>query len=74
MTTNWWAAYQAYFVLQGAGVLVEKSKWGRSVGRGRGLVGRAFAVTISACPAVILFHPHFVAQVMIPFMTALGAL
>lgn len=60
-----------YFVLQGAGVLAEKSRHGRNLGLGRGLVGRAFAITVAASPAVILFHPPFVARVMIPFMEAL---
>lgn len=60
-----------YFVLQGAGVLAEKSRTGKAIGLGRGIVGRAFAITVAACPAVILFHPPFVARVMIPFMEAL---
>lgn len=60
-----------YFVLQGAGMLAEKSRTGKAIGLGRGLVGRAFAITVSASPAVILFHPPFVARVMIPFMEAL---
>lgn len=59
-----------YFVLQGAGVLAEKTRLGRNIGLGRGIIGRAFAITVAACPAVILFHPHFVARVMIPFMEA----
>lgn len=60
-----------YFVLQGAGVLAEKSAAGRKLGLGRGLVGRAFAIAVAACPAVFLFHPPFVARVMIPFMEAI---
>ncbi len=60
-----------YFALQGAGVLAEKSRTGKAMGLGRGIVGRAFAITVAACPAVILFHPPFVARVMIPFMEAL---
>lgn len=60
-----------YFVLQGAGVLAEKSAAGKKLGLGRGPIGRAFAITVAACPAVILFHPPFVARVMIPFMEAI---
>lgn len=63
-----------YFLLQGAGLIAEKSRLGRRIGLGRGHVGRAFAITVAVCPAFWLFHPPFVARVFIPFMTAAGAL
>ncbi|MDB5319470.1 MAG: rane protein [Phycisphaerales bacterium] len=61
-----------YFLLQGAGVLTEKSRWGRRVLRGR--AGRAFAIAVAALPAPILFHPPFVTRVIVPFMRAIGCL
>jgi hypothetical protein len=63
-----------YFAIQGAGVIMEKSRAGRRLGLGRGQVGRAFAVVFAAGPVYWLFHPRFIAQVIIPFMKAAGAL
>ncbi len=64
----------AYFLIQAAGLVAEKSRTGRSSGLGRGLTGRLFAIVIAASPAYWLFHPAFVARVIIPFMKAFGAL
>lgn len=63
-----------YFVLQGAGLLAEKTAAGRKLGLARGWVGRAYAFTVAAGPAFWLFHPPFVLRVMIPFMKTVGAL
>lgn len=63
-----------YFLLQGAGVLVERSGPGARVGLRRGLRGRAFALTVAAAPAYWLFHPPFVGRVIIPFMQAIKAI
>lgn len=63
-----------YFVLQGGGLLLEKSAAGRRAGLSRGVIGRAFAVAVAAAPAYWLFHPPFVSRVIIPFMNAVGAL
>jgi alginate O-acetyltransferase complex protein AlgI len=59
-----------YFLLQGGGILIEKSRWGRCHLRGR--AGRMFAIAVAAVPAPILFHPPFVARVILPFMRAVG--
>lgn len=63
-----------YFLLQGLGVLLERSRLGRRTGLRRGVRGRAFALIIAAAPAYWLFHPAFVRRVMIPFMQAIKAL
>lgn len=62
-----------YFLLQGAGVLFEKSDWARRAGLGRGTVGWLFAFLITCGPAFWLFHPPFVRGVIVPMMHAWGA-
>lgn len=64
----------AYFTLQGAGVLFERSHAGHALGLARGWRGRFFTLCVTALPVCALFHPAFVQQVFVPFMRALGAL
>jgi hypothetical protein len=63
----------AYFALQGLGVVLERSFTGRRLGLDGGAVGRLLAITLTAVPAVALFHPWFVARVAEPFLAAIGA-
>jgi hypothetical protein len=63
-----------YFVVQGAGVIVERSRVGKHSGLGRGLSGWIFMALITAGPAFWLFHRPFVDNVILPFMKAIGAL
>jgi len=63
----------AYFVLQGAAILFERSTVGRALGLARGLCGRAFAILLTAGPAFGLFHPIFVHHVILPMLQAFGA-
>jgi len=58
----------AYFVLQGAGLLFERSRAGRRLGLGRGALGWLFTLLIAGGPAYWLFHPPFVTRVMNPFL------
>lgn len=64
----------AYFVLQGLGVIFERSRSGRLLGLARGVRGWAFTVLITAGPVYFLFHPPFVFRVVLPFMKAIRAL
>ncbi len=64
----------AYFLIQAAGVSVEKSRVGRRLGLGRGWRGWTFTMLVLVAPAGILFHPPFVERVFVPFMRAIGAL
>jgi len=64
----------AYFVLQGAGVAVERSRAGRRLGLGRGVRGWLYMAACTAGPAFWLFHPPFVESVILPFMKAVKAL
>lgn len=63
----------AYFALQGAGVLLERSITGKRWSLHRGWRGWLFAVVVAAGPAYALFHPWFVLRVMVPFLRAIGA-
>jgi len=56
----------AYFVLQGGGLLVERSV--------RKIRGHTFTFLVTAAPAFWLFHPPFVRGVILPFMQAIRAL
>ena len=63
-----------YFLLQGAGVTVERSRFGKRFGLGQGVRGSCFMVVFLAVPVFGLFHPWFVLRVILPFMRAIHAL
>jgi predicted DCC family thiol-disulfide oxidoreductase YuxK len=62
-----------YFVLQGAGVLIERSRIGRTLGLDGGVRGRLFMFVFTLGPAYWLFHPIFVRNVILPMLQAIGA-
>jgi alginate O-acetyltransferase complex protein AlgI len=62
----------SYFLLQGAGVLIERSRFGIALGLGRGLRGWVFLVLVTAAPAYWLFHPTFVRNVLQPMLQTIG--
>jgi hypothetical protein len=62
-----------YFVLQGLGVLFERSTPGKRLGLSSGIRGWLFAVFCAGAPAYLLFHPWFVRGVILPFLAAIGA-
>jgi len=64
----------SYFLLQGVGMTVEHSEFGRRIGLGRGVLGWFFMAAFVAGPAFWLFHPWFVERVILPFMQAIHAL
>ena len=57
-----------YFVLQGGGLLLERSRLGRKFGWKR---SRLLLVLVTALPAPLLFHPPFVERVIVPFLRVL---
>jgi hypothetical protein len=63
-----------YFLIQGLGVLTERSSVGQWLGLRTGGRGWLFTMIVVAGPAFWLFHPPFVRQVIVPFMQAIGAL
>jgi hypothetical protein len=63
-----------FFAIQGAGVLIERSDFGRRAGLQSGLTARVFAFAVLILPAPLLFHRPFMLGVMVPFLRALGAI
>jgi D-alanyl-lipoteichoic acid acyltransferase DltB (MBOAT superfamily) len=61
----------AYFLLQGCGVILERSPVGNTLGFGTAIKGRLWLMLIVAGPAFFLFHPWFVTRVMLPFLHAI---
>jgi alginate O-acetyltransferase complex protein AlgI len=62
-----------YFLIQGCGVVIERSGFGRTVGLGRSLYGWLFTLFITVAPVFMLFHPTFITQVILPMLNAIGA-
>lgn len=62
-----------YFVIQGGALLLERSALAKRIGLGEGVRGRAFTALVTVGPAFALFHPPFARDVVLPFLTAIGA-
>jgi hypothetical protein len=62
-----------YFLIQGFGLVLERSRFGRRIGLGQGLRGRLFAMTVTAGPAFWLFPSPFIRNVILPMFKAIGA-
>lgn len=63
-----------YFVLQGTGVTIERSRFGEKLGLARGARGWCFTIVFLAAPLFWLFHPWFVMRVILPLMEVIHAL
>jgi alginate O-acetyltransferase complex protein AlgI len=63
-----------YFVIQGCGVLFERSDVAKRLGLGRGWSGWFYTLVVTISPLYWLFHPPFICNVILPFMKALHAL
>ncbi len=70
----WYGAPTLYFMIQAAGVILEKSRAGISAGLASGARGRAFTIALVTAPVLLLFHPPAIEHAFIPFMRAAGAL
>ena len=62
-----------YFLIQGAGVLLEHSAVGRRLHLRRRFAGWCFTLGFVALPVFWLFHPPFVMRVILPFLHVIGA-
>ena len=62
----------AYFLLQGLGVIAERSDTGKRIGLGSGARGWLWMALFTAAPLYWLFHPWFVMRVILPFLHAIG--
>lgn len=63
-----------YFVIQGVGLLVERSKTARRLGLGTGWPSRLFTAAILVAPVGLLFPQPFVVDIVAPFLEALRKL
>lgn len=63
-----------YFVIQGLGVLFERSRLGMRFGTRKGMTGRLFCAAVTLGPVVLLFHRPFVEEIVIPMLAAIGSL
>src|SRR4029077_5136415 len=62
-----------YFILQGLGMLLERSRTGRALSMGCGRRGKIWTVLIAALPVPLLFPAVFVERIILPMLQALGA-
>jgi alginate O-acetyltransferase complex protein AlgI len=69
-----WSGPTLYFLLQGVGLLLERSRFGKRLGLGRGLAGRLYCGGLLLLPLPLLFPPVFIERITLPTLIALGAL
>ena len=62
----------AYFLLQGVGVLFERTHAGIALGLGRRWRGRLFLFAVACLPLPWLFHSAFVQNVILPMLKAVS--
>jgi Membrane bound O-acyl transferase family len=62
----------AYFLVQGLGVMVERSETGTRLRLGEGAKGWMWTALIAVGSLYWLFHPWFVMRVMVPFIRAVA--
>jgi hypothetical protein len=63
----------AFFCIQAAAILFERSSIGKSIGLGSGWRGWVFTAVALLLPVRLVFHDPFVARIAVPFMEACGA-
>ncbi len=56
-----------YFLVQAAGILLERSRWGKSVGLGRGVAGWLLAMICLIAPLPFFMNVPFFENIVIPF-------
>jgi hypothetical protein len=61
-----------YFLIQGGGLAIERSRLARQIGLGGGFRGWLFCAIVVVLPCTLLFHRPFVHGVILPFLGALG--
>jgi hypothetical protein len=69
-----WGGPTVYFVVQGLGLLLERSRTGRRLGLGGGVVGRLTCAIFVVAPVGLLFHEPFIRRAILPTLAALGAI
>ena len=62
-----------YFLIQGVGMVFERTTFAKQIGLGRGWRGWLFTAICTIGPTFWLFHPIFVRNVILPMLHAIGA-
>jgi Membrane bound O-acyl transferase family len=62
----------AYFLIQGCGVIAERSETGKRLDLGHGIRGWLWTAAVTVGPLFMLFHPWFVERVIGPFLHAVA--
>ncbi|MBL9201386.1 MAG: membrane bound O-acyl transferase family-domain-containing protein [Opitutaceae bacterium] len=68
-----WGGPTAYFLLQAAGLAIERSERGVRCGLGRGAAGRLWTLFVAVAPLPLLFHAPFARNVIVPLFRGLAA-
>jgi alginate O-acetyltransferase complex protein AlgI len=63
-----------FFLIQAAGILVERSRRGKELGLDRGWRGWLFTMLLLVGPAWLLFHPPFATHVVVPFVVDVNSM
>jgi Membrane bound O-acyl transferase family len=69
-----WGGPTLYFLIQGAGIAVEKSALGKRLGLGSGIRGWFWTALCTLSPVTLLFHAPFVHNVIVPFFEFLAGI
>jgi alginate O-acetyltransferase complex protein AlgI len=62
-----------YFVVQGTGLLLERTSWCRRWTRSFPFWGWLYTLSFVVAPVGLLFHEPFLTRVIVPFLAAIGA-
>jgi hypothetical protein len=62
-----------YFLVQGIGLLIQRTSAARRAGWSSGWKGRIFTGLVLVGPLPLLFHAAFIERVILPFMEVIGA-
>ena len=63
-----------YFLLQGVGLLAERTGTAKRIGLGTGFIGRLFTLAVVVGPVALLIHTPFVERVVVPMLVCLNSL
>jgi Membrane bound O-acyl transferase family len=69
-----WGFPSLYFIIQGMGVLFERSVLGKKLKLGKGWTGKTFAFTVLILPLPLLFHSYFIENIIIPMQISINPL
>ncbi len=61
----------SYFLLQALGIILQRSRAGRSLQLGSGIRGRVFVFILTGGPLPLLFPPVFIRQVILPMLSCM---